>query len=171
MIVIMVGLPGTGKSTLARALAGVLDGVVVDKDVVRAAMFGTFVDYTREQDDLAMESVYAAAVYLARGRTVFIDGRAFARRYQLERALEVGGDRVIGAVCSDETARRRIETAAAEHLATNRTFELYLRLKAERETISAAHLRVNTEDSIEACVEKCVTYLADGVSSPTVPKI
>jgi predicted kinase len=35
----MAGLPGTGKSTLARVLANDLGGVVLDKDVIRAALF------------------------------------------------------------------------------------------------------------------------------------
>ena len=39
MIVIMAGLPGTGKSTLARALAQRLAGAVLDKDEIRAALF------------------------------------------------------------------------------------------------------------------------------------
>ena len=39
MIVIMAGLPGTGKSTLAQALAQRLPGAVLDKDAIRAALF------------------------------------------------------------------------------------------------------------------------------------
>ena len=138
MIVIMAGLPATGKSTLARRLASELNGVVVDKDFVRAAMFGAFVDYTREQDDLSMECVYSAVQYMASARPsapVFIDGRAFALRYQWERALDVvratgAAWRVIETECSDEAARERLAAANTSHPAANRSFELHLSLKA-----------------------------------------
>src|SRR5947209_2269421 len=39
MLIAMAGLPGTGKSTLARQMARALSGVVLDKDVIRAALF------------------------------------------------------------------------------------------------------------------------------------
>lgn len=158
MIVMMAGLPGTGKSTLSRALAVALNGAVVDKDTVRAALFDEFVDYSREQDDLAMESVYSAAVYLARSRAVFIDGRAFALREQWERGLTVASV-VIETVCLEETARARIEAAKGEHLAGNRTFQLFLELKARREPITAPKLQVNTERPLKDCVRECVEHM------------
>ena len=161
MIVIMVGLPGTGKSTLARRLAQELQGVVIDKDTVRAALFGEYVDYTREQDDLTMECVYSAARYMARSRVAFVDGRAFALRYQWERALEVAGDdrRVIETVCADDVARARLDAAAGSHLAVNRTFRLYLELKAKREEIAASKLVVDTGRPFEESVEECLAYI------------
>ena len=58
MIIAMAGLSGTGKSTLARRLAGRLDGVVLDKDVVRAALFGADVDYTSEQNNLVVNIMF-----------------------------------------------------------------------------------------------------------------
>jgi predicted kinase len=38
-LVIMAGLPGTGKSTISRVLAAEVGGLVLDKDNVRAALF------------------------------------------------------------------------------------------------------------------------------------
>src|SRR3954471_1764920 len=52
MLILMVGLPGTGKSTLSRALVERFGGFVIDKDVIRPALFGpSQIEYSVEQDD------------------------------------------------------------------------------------------------------------------------
>jgi adenylylsulfate kinase len=160
MIIIMAGLPATGKSALARLLASELNGIVMDKDAVRAALFSSAVNYTREQDDLCMECIYMAARSVAASIPVFIDGRPFAARVQMERAIEAAGERwcLIETVCSDETARKRIE-AAESHLAANRTFELYLSMKARFEEIVVPRLTVDTDQPLVECLEACLTYV------------
>ena len=98
--VILAGLPATGKSTLAHALAERLDAVTLDKDRIRNAIFGeALTDYTREQDDLVIQAMLEAARYLTgRKRVEFIlfDGRTFSQKAQI--------DEVIGAA---EAAARR----------------------------------------------------------------
>ena len=55
MLILMAGLPGTGKSTLSRALATDLGGIVIDKDQIRAALFSPpDIEYSTEQDDFCM---------------------------------------------------------------------------------------------------------------------
>jgi predicted kinase len=80
--VIMAGLPGTGKTALARALAARLGGVVLNKDEVRAALFPPgAIDYSSEQNDYCMSLILKAAQQIsAQGRVPFIftDGRTFS---------------------------------------------------------------------------------------------
>src|SRR5271169_2362760 len=92
MVVIMAGLPGTGKSTVARSLAERLPGTVLDKDTIRAALFApAHVEYSRVQDDFCQKIMLQTAAYLL-GRNlspyVLLDGRTFSRRYQREQVLE-----------------------------------------------------------------------------------
>src|SRR5690242_97593 len=94
MLIAMAGLPATGKSTLAAALAQALAGIVLNKDEVRARLFPPPVlDYSVEQDDICMAAIYRAAACILRRRpeqVVIVDGRTFSRSEQLDELLAVG---------------------------------------------------------------------------------
>lgn len=165
-IVIMAGLPGTGKSTLAKLLSVELHGVVLDKDVVRAGLFPeAWIEHSREQDDFCFEILLQVAFNLLKKDMppdfLFIDGRPFAFRYQIERMMQwTHGlecrSRIIHTACSDETAQQRLR---APHAAGNRNYDLYRALKADFEEIRYPRLRVDTDDPIAWSLEKCLAYL------------
>jgi predicted kinase len=172
MLIAMVGLPGTGKSTLANRLAHELGGVVLSKDVVRAALFpAPVLDYSAAQDDVAMSAVYAAASHILKaqpGRPVLLDGRTFSKSGQLDAPLALAAAlgipfRVIECVCSDAIACARIasDRAAGTHLAGNRTPDLYTRAKAAAVPLDVPRLTLDTGAlSLEECVRRAIAYLA-----------
>jgi predicted kinase len=171
MLVVMAGLPATGKSTLAARLAAELGGIVLNKDTVRAALFPPPVlDYSAAQDDITMSAIYAAAVCILRGppgRTVILDGRTFLRAYQVQDLLAHAAQipevpAVIECVCSDEVARQRLEAdqARGDHPAGNRTFALYLTRKAGAEPLALPRLVLDTGAvSIDESVRRALAYL------------
>ncbi len=115
MLIAMAGLPGTGKSTLATALADALPAVVLDKDKLRTGLIPPEkIEYSRAQDDYVFELLLKAAEYnLNRGRHVILDGRTFTRRYQVERVVlfanEVGAElHFIECVCPEALALQRL---------------------------------------------------------------
>ena|SRR5271165_2086049 len=166
MLILMAGLPGSGKSALSRALAVELGGTVLDKDQVRAALFTpTYIEYSTEQDDFCMGIMLKVAGYLFRkepAQRVYLDGRTFSRTYQLARATGFAEAlsqpwRILECVCSEETARRRL--AEAGHPAANRNFDLYLQVKARFEEITLPKTLIDTDQPLEACVQQAKAAL------------
>jgi predicted kinase len=91
LLIAMAGLPGTGKSTLAAALAKALPAVLLDKDKLRAGLIpADRIEYSRAQDDYIFELLLKAAKFnLDRGRAVILDGRTFTRGYQESLSVSV----------------------------------------------------------------------------------
>jgi len=170
MIVLMAGLPGTGKSALASALSEHLSGSVLSKDAIRHALFAPRdVEYATEQDDFVMGIMLQAAERILQEhpeRYVFLDGRTFSRRYQVERVIAAAEDwgqpwKIVECICSEETARARLESQAStgEHPAVNRSFSLYREIKQRLELITQPKIVINTEDPFEQCAERALAAL------------
>ena len=168
LLIAMAGLPGTGKTTLAKALAEKLGAAVLDKDMLRAALIEPErIEYSRKQNDAVYELLLKGAIqYLRRGTPVILDGRTFTRKYQVERVVKFATEndaelRMIECVCDEALALKRIraDMEKGNHLAADRGPELYRRLKNEAEPIEIEHLSVDTGGELDSCVITCMKYL------------
>jgi predicted kinase len=169
--VVLAGLPGTGKSTLARAISARLGGTVLDKDRVREALFPrAMTDYTREQDDLCVRAMLEAAAYLTKNQRVefiFIDGRTFSNHEQVDevvQAAERAGARwrILHVTCSDTVAEARLSRRDPENPARNRDVKLHRRVKESFEPIVYPKLDVDTTEGVETVVDGVVRRLSAG---------
>lgn len=172
MLIAMAGLPGTGKSTLGRLLADACAAIVLDKDVIRAALIPMhMIEYSTRQDDFCMSIMFQVASYMIHNHpslNIVLDGRTFSRRYQVAALEQLARElavplKIIECICSDETARQRLEhtgRVGKRHVAANRSYPLYLSIKARFEPIREPKLVVNTDDSLVQCLALCHTYLS-----------
>jgi adenylylsulfate kinase len=166
MIILMAGLPGTGKTTLALKLAHRTEGALLSKDEIRAALFSPEdIEYSVEQDDFVMEVMLDAARFLLQktpAGKIFLDGRTFSRRYQIDRVLKFASElaqpwTIIECTCSEDSARRRLDLEPEPaHPAHNRTFALYLEVKARFEPITYCKTTVNTDQPLEENVRQAL---------------
>jgi len=169
--ILLCGLPGTGKSTIARALAAALDADVLRSDVVRKRLFG--LDPLARAAAHQSEGIYGpeatrqtyaaleqqAAAWLAAGRPVVVDA-TFSRAEQRREFLDglVRGA-VLHVTCDESTVRTRLE-------ARNRSGE-----DASDASDADWDVYVAARERFEAPADAAVVHDGAGPDAPTLDRV
>lgn len=139
LVVALIGLPGAGKSTIARALEAQFGLHRVCRDHIRSAMFPRC-DHTPAEKRAAQKALYTALeVNCLLGRSSVIDGMTFSRRSDLEAVDKVIAPYSVQAMpiyldVPPSLARERVASDQHVHLARDRTPALVDEVMARFET-------------------------------------
>jgi len=164
LIVALIGLPGAGKSTIARVLERRLGMRRVCRDAIRHAMF-PHCDYSFVEKRAAFRTVLLAVeINCLLGESSVIDGMTFSRREDYDQVVALAdahGYDVLPLLidCPPELARQRIardlvsaDLLGAGHYAEDREPELVDIVARRFDTPPAAAIRIDaTRPMPEVC--------------------
>lgn len=177
VLVVFAGLPGTGKTSLARTVARELRAAYFDKDTIKDCVMALAREAKLEQGyDLAGPLSYELLGVLARdnltlGLPVVLDSPAGYRvfREKIEQVARAAGARLklIECICTDERLLRERVEQRGQDLPPYRSqdWETYQHSRAQFERITGQRLVVDTAETLALNVRKVLNYISSSSQS------
>ncbi len=178
MLILIVGLPGTGKSTLASSLSKKINAVWLRSDVFRSAMFPEDTQASPKEQQLYSEEqglakdramILAAETLLKQKCSVIIDSVLSTNSsrkmfYELANRLS---ERlfIIQCTCPEETIQERMLRREREQASTPykiANFGLYLKAKEKFEPFDREVLLADMSKPSDEIVSEVLSYLNKG---------
>ncbi len=164
VLLLLSGLPGTGKSFLARRLAEALPFVIIESDVVRKILFPQPL-YTAQESRWVHRTCHALmAKLLKRGVRVIYDATNLIEYHRelVYRIAQKAGARlvVVKTVASEEVVRERLR-ARQEGVRelSDADWRVYRRMASRQEQVSHPHLVIDTSEDLEEAVAKVMRFI------------
>lgn len=161
-LVVVFGLPGTGKTTLARALSKKLGWMHLNTDVIRAEA-----GKKQQYDEQTKASIYRkmqelTSAALQKGKGVVLDG-TFYRQTLREAFSQLASAHGVPLkwieVCAAEAVVRR--RVAEDRPYSEADFSVYQKIKKAFEPLDADRLRVFSDrEELSGMVQKSIAYIA-----------
>jgi predicted kinase len=160
-LVVVCGLPGVGKSGVARTVAERLDATLLRTDAVRKELVDEPA-YTSEETERTYETICARARELLdadsrdTGGRVVLDGTYRSRRFRegiAEMATDLDVDcEFVYVTCDTDVVRERIQQRT--DTVSDATYENHLELNAAFDALERDHTRLDNSGSWERTRER-----------------
>jgi predicted kinase len=165
VLILTIGLPGSGKSTFARRLAPQIDAVILESDALRRLLFDTPAYSRSESRQLFAALHHAARELLLAGRNVIIDATSIRdsdRRPAYDVAQQTGARLLLLSFTAPEDV---IEHRLGQRLvspdpqeASSAGLRVYRRMAARLQTPLSEHWNIDTSNTaeVEAALSRVV---------------
>lgn len=160
-LIMVVGLPGTGKTTFARALAAELEAEHLNSDVLRAEL-----GLRGQYSSVAKARVYGelrcrTESLLQDGKTVIVDATLYREdlRHPYAELAHLTGCAInwIELQTGEDVIRERV---AQQRPYSEADLAVYQKIKAGYEPLQDAHLRLATDDApLETLVKTAINHI------------
>lgn len=162
MIIIICGLPGVGKSTLARHLAPVFNATILSSDKIRKELFSS-PTYFPSELKMVYDVMMITAKYLNDVKINCILDATFNRedsRIEVKEKLKLDHTQIqiVECFCPEEIAISRLESRKEDY--SDATTSIYQKMKKIHEPVRSDHITVDTTFPPEENVRKIADYIS-----------
>jgi predicted kinase len=162
LIVLVCGLPGVGKSTLAKDLAPLINAVILSSDKIRKELFPKPI-YSKQEVKLIYDVMILIAKYLHRaGFNCIIDAtfNKMRSRAELKNKLMLPKKElhIVECICPEDTVVSRLRGRKNDY--SDADLRIYKRMKKNYDPILEDHIIIDTcQSSSKANAEKIAGQL------------
>jgi len=147
-LILVCGLPGAGKSTVAKQIAEETKALMFNTDAVRKKLFEEPA-YTQKEKDMVYKLLFEMAdKFLKMSRNVVLDGTFYREdlRKGARKIAEKNKSRfmIVEVVCSEKTTRSRLGERAKTRCASDADFRVYRKIRERFEPIRQKHFIVDS---------------------------
>ena len=161
MIIVICGLPGTGKTFLANKLSSYVNATVLSTDKIRKELFEK-PTYTAWERTLIYDVLFLLAKYLhSSGIRCILDGtfNMEKSRSEVKEILNLRDDQfhIIECICPEDIILTRLLLRKDDYSDAN--VSIYLKMKKIYEPVRQNHLTINSSKPIDKIIERIVKYI------------
>ncbi len=155
MLILVCGLPGTGKSTVARQISEKAGAPILRTDAVRKEITEK-PEYSEEEKRKVYEELFRRAESLLRkGKNVIIDGTFYKKtlRNRVSEISERTGKelKMIECVSPEDVIRKRISGGREDE--SEADFGVYEKIRDQWEPIESEHITLDTSGEWKRIIE------------------
>ncbi|WP_343674205.1 AAA family ATPase [Chitinophaga sp.] len=160
MVIIIMGLPGSGKSYFAERLAGVLQAEYASSDRIRKAMIPNRTYSASEKEQVYEEMLHRMQLAITEGRNIILDGTFYLnslRQKYIKHAQPVCTIIFIEVRADESVIRERLKQPRADSEAD---FNVYKLIQSQWEPLQEPHLTLHsTNENITEMLEIAHQYI------------
>ncbi|USZ67357.1 AAA family ATPase [Halorussus salilacus] len=155
-LVVVCGLPGVGKTTVAETIADRVDGRLLRTDVVRKEIL-TDPDYTEEESRMVYDELFGRArATIEGGDSVVLDG-TFQDEERREKAASLSEVldaefRLVKVECDVGVVKKRIRSREGDE--SDADFEVHEMYRETFDPLARDHVTVDNSDGLESTLRQ-----------------
>ena len=170
MIVLICGLPGTGKTFLSNKLSQYINSTVLSTDKIRKELIQK-PTYTPWERALIYDVLFLLAKYLhSSGINCILDGtfNMEKSRREVKDLLNLPNDQfyIIECICPEDLIITRLLLRKDDY--SDATVSIYLKMKKIYEPVKQKHMSINTSKPVDKNIDRILRYIYGSTFSKVI---
>ena len=157
-LILVCGLPGSGKTTVAKKIADKTKSFVFNTDILRKELFEKPA-YTKKEKELIYNLLFEMAEkFLRSAKNVVLEGtfyRRDLRKRVKDLARKMNSDfHMVEVVCRERTIKERMEKRRKQKTSSDADFKIYKKIKKQFEPVREKHFVLRSGEKEDEQIAK-----------------